>query len=88
VNESLRKVKDIESINNAFKSDNDRLLHRIQELENDNIRLKTDIATGDVTKGQNIQSMQLKVDDLEHVIKRLKSNIQKLQDQVGEVEQE
>lgn len=106
VNDALQKVKDIDSINNALKTDNDRLLHRIQELERDNIKLKTDIATIDAikksdsdnlihryenmikSKEQNIQSMQLKIDELEHTNKRLNSNIQKFQDQIYEVEQE
>jgi chromosome segregation ATPase len=106
VNDSLQRVKDIDSINNALKTDNDRLLHRIQELERDNIKLKTDIATIDTikksdsdnliqryenmikSKDQNIQSMQLKIDELEHTNKRLTSNIQKFQGQIYEFEQE
>jgi hypothetical protein len=83
VNESLQKVKDIESINNAFKSDNDRLLHRIQELENDNIRLKTDIATGDVIKRGDADNLMQKY---EIMIKTKDQNIQSMQLKVDELE--
>lgn len=101
----MNKVKEIESHNWALKSDNERLIARINELQQDYIRLKTDIATQDAlkrnegdqiafkyeslikTKDQTIQSLQAKIDELQHNNERVCKKIEKLQEQISDTEQ-
>ena len=80
---ALQKLKDVESLNLAVKSDNDRLLFRIKELEQDNIRLKTDLATQEALKRADYENMSYKYESL---IKVKDQTIQSQQSKIEEIQ--
>ena len=64
VQEALRKVTEIESVNQALNNDNTRLISRIKELENLNISLKTDIATQGAVVKNNEENINFKYQNI------------------------
>lgn len=83
IEEGVQKVKDIESINQAMRTDNDRLIYRIKELERENISLKTDIATHDTLKRTDIDNLTMK---LHHSLQQKDLKIQDLNMNVKELD--
>ena len=83
LSEANQKVKEIESINWAVKNDNDRLIFRIKELEQDNIRLKTDLATTDALKRNDADNISYKY---ESALRTKEQTIQSMQNKIEDLQ--
>ena len=84
ISESEQKLKDMQSTTDGVKSDNQRLVKRIRELEEESINLKTEIATKNVSRttelAQARQSYESSLISREEQIRQLKNQNNELID--------
>lgn len=82
-------MKDSQYENTVYKNDNERLISRIKDLEQDCIRLKTDIATHDRLKQNSIEQITTDwKEKIDRVKEEAQRNLREKDIRIGQLEEE